>query len=432
MKILCTSFILILSLLFWNCSSDNKDIDNTNNGGNPEEPSNVILDISTIELVFSANGGEQEFDITCNTNWEIYIDSTWCTSNKTYEYGNKTIKVSVFPFIDTKGRKTNLVIKAQDKTKTLTITQTGRERKLTILSTVEDLKNYKNKGNKIEEGDLTIQGAEIKTLYPLGNLLEQINGDLTINCENLTTLDGLYNLSYIKGSLIFFNAALTTMEGLNKLATIGKDFEINTPRKTITNKDLLRDLTSFQGLESLKEIKGNLKIYATGLCSLKSFAGFDNLTSIEGDFTFIGSNYYYYPGGGNTGMWGGTSLFNFKSFSGFQNLKSVGGNFEISDEAHGYSDRMENLKTLQGFNNLTSIGGNFKILDMKCLETFEGLNELATIGGDFEISGEIINIKSIDAFGKLNKVQGDFKIKPRPQSSFALETLEGLDRKSVV
>ncbi len=37
MKILFTSFILILSLLCWNCSSDNKDIDNPDNGNNPEE-----------------------------------------------------------------------------------------------------------------------------------------------------------------------------------------------------------------------------------------------------------------------------------------------------------------------------------------------------------------------------------------------------------
>lgn len=120
MRKLFIFFILALSLIFWNCSSDSKDIDNPNN---PDNPTNVTLDISTTDLTFEASGGQKEFTIYCNSDWTITNNSTWCKTDIANGNGNKTIKVTADPYSETADQNTNLTIKAGDKTKVLTVTQ---------------------------------------------------------------------------------------------------------------------------------------------------------------------------------------------------------------------------------------------------------------------------------------------------------------------
>jgi len=101
-----------------------------------------------------------------------------------------------------------------------------------------------------------------------GNVYIQDAGDLLeLSC-----------LAEIEGDLkIWFNPALTSLEGLDSLSNIGGDVYIS----------FNPALTSLEGLDSLSNIGGN--IYIEGSSALTSLEGLDSLSNIGGD-VYISSN----------------------------------------------------------------------------------------------------------------------------------------------
>jgi len=93
------------------------------------------------------------------------------------------------------------------------------------IETVSDIQELRNKQRV--EGDLYIQNTTLTTLEGLNNLTF-IKGDLIIqNNDALTTLEELKNLTSIEGDLIIQNNdALTTLEGLNNLTSFKGDLII--------------------------------------------------------------------------------------------------------------------------------------------------------------------------------------------------------------
>lgn len=613
MRKLFIFFILVLSLIFWNCSSDSKDIDNPDNGNNPEEPSNVTLDISTSELIFNANGGEQEFDITCNTNWKITSTNSLFQINSAEGNGNKTITISVNPTDKTTGLNTILTIKAGNQTKILTAIQkgkgtftqanckyvfshnggkididipnnidyqiiispeckdwiyqgtptgvletktlhfsvysfpinkdytkrngyfiikqnisidtirvfqtnnsndliltddtqyssqngkdffvelkTGIEYEITlpdwienttptnnrtdfaqfhvksnngsenrsgeiifkdknselsdilnvhqtvkdsykgniVLKTNADLEELRNAAYRKIEGDLTIEGKQIASLASLNNTIEEITGNLILNCQSLQTVEGLSELKSIGGRFKISSCSfdLTSLRGLNKLTSIGGDFEL-------IHDDCSggHDINSFEGLESLKSIGRNFIINSPKFATIKSFKGLNNLNIINGDFEI---SYSF-------------GLNSLKSFEGLENLTSIGGKFKLISE-------LESLESFKGLENLTSIGGNFEMNYgrenyLKSLNSFEGLENLRTIEGSFLLGTEIYissdenslylnHLESFEGLSKLNYIGGDFEINAsitamssaRTFSVFPLKSFIGLEQLATI
>jgi len=122
------------------------------------------------------------------------------------------------------------------------------------------------------EGDVEIDGNDITNLNGL-NLLTSIDGDLFIvSTDVLISLSGLENLSSIGGnSYIRLNNALTSLSGLENLTSIDGILFIHANTA----------LNSLMGLENLTSIGGDLKIYSND--ALTSLTGLDNVTpgSIE-------------------------------------------------------------------------------------------------------------------------------------------------------
>ena len=145
---------------------------------------------------------------------------------------------------------------------------------------------------------------------------------------------------------------ITNLNGLNVLASIGGNLEIN-------RNDSLVSLT---GLEGLTNIQGSLWIgdddSPVGNETLSDLSGLDNLTSIGGGL-FIKWN----PALSNS--------------TGLENLSMLGsdlvldGNFALID--------------LSGLVNLTSIGGGLGIGRNNSLINLSGLDNLVSIGGGLTI-----------------------------------------------
>jgi len=189
----------------------------------------------------------------------------------------------------------------------------------------------------------------------------EIEGDVTINGEDISNLEGLDVITAIGGDLwIYGNNTLSSLTGLDNLNSIG---------------DTIR-------------IEGNV--------ALNSLSGLENLTSVEGG-VIIG---YAYPGMIGFITRGNQSLMNM---TGLDNLASIGGSLEI------YTN--DSLTTLNGLDNLVSIGADLSLGLMvsarnygteyfgnPSLLSLTGLESLTSIGGDIIIQGNDVlpNLFGID------------------------------------
>ncbi len=111
------------ALLVASCSKDS--------GGDgpeePEQPKNVMLELSRADLIFESSGGEKTFTVSCNGNWTIDNGSSWCKTDFNSGTGNLTVTVTADVYSGMEDRNTNLMVKAGDKTQVLGVTQKGKD-----------------------------------------------------------------------------------------------------------------------------------------------------------------------------------------------------------------------------------------------------------------------------------------------------------------
>lgn len=446
-------FAMILSLSLWSCGKDDDKVDDPNK---PVDPEKAQLEISTYDLTFSAQGGEESFEIYCNTDWTITNESDWCTLDMTSGNGDATITVTTEAYYENEDRNTVLTIKAGNKTETLTVTQKDGE--ALILS--KDKFDVPQKG-----GNITIElqsnvTCEISIPYefnswihesPQAKGLETTTYDIIID-ENpdytprdgyvlissseiedtvhihQATYDGdvivletnddiksfaAQKLTTLSGSLIVTGEEITTLSALdNQLQEISGHLIIDCP-----------NFSNFDGLYNLKKLGGDLKLIAdeVGMNELSSFEGLNNLESIGGNFEINADGIYI--------RYNGDILNTLTSFNGLENLTSIGGDFKIYVDASYQYTILDRLKSFEGLESLSNIGGDFNI-HAECstlmgsneqgealnfLVSFKGLENLSSIGGDFKIDdGNYMNstvlnrLSSFEGLEKLTSINGDF------------------------
>ncbi len=165
---------------------------------------------------------------------------------------------------------------------------------------------------------------------------------LVTNFTELTSLASLEKLTSIGGGLSIYNNALTNLDGLDNLTSVGW---------LVVCGD---NLTSLAGLESLTSVGGKVEISGKALTSL---AGLENLTSV-GDYLRIQGN---------------DALTNL---TGLENLTTVNGELRVYSNA--------NLTSLAGLENLVSVGGYLSIDNNNAL-TALGMIGLQKVGSYFWI-----------------------------------------------
>ena len=319
----------------------------------------------------------------------------------------------------------------------------------------EDLKEIYDAGYTVIDGNVYFN---VRTLSQLGNLIEEIRGDLELGGA-VASLDGLYGLTSIGGDFIGNSNLLVSFEGLNNLKSIDGNFEVDEMSfKSLKSLEIIggdfiaSNIENFIGLEQLSTIGGGLYITAVGSCEglsglqslntieaeeVSSFKGLNNLNSVVGDFNITDGLLVDFDGLQNLRKIGGdfylhatdNSLYTFcnlESFSGLFSLREIGGDFII--EASAYATfPCNNLESFKGLECLEIINGNFVINAsatsvnavngsatlLNALKSFEGLTNLRKIAGNFEL-----NTTSYNGYGS-------YATKSRVLSN--LESLKGLD-----
>ena len=325
----------------------------------------------------------------------------------------------------------------------------------------EDLKEICNAGYTIIDGDVYLN---VKTLSLLGNLIEEIRGDLELG-ENVASLDGLYGLTSIGGDLVYSHKyalanPIQSFEGLNNLKIIGGNFVYSAYTTSLSLQSLnletiegdlnISFVNSIDGLDNLKIIGGDLNLTQLNSCTglsgvtsinnfnanLVSFDSFENfctnLTTISGDLYFGRCDIKSFKGLDNLNSIGGDFHFaggcnNLTSFGGLSNLQAIGGDFIIDEYEDWPIPYFSLLESFMGLENLKSINGSFIInasasekndVIMGKLSSFEGLSNLKKIGGNFEIyasaypyySSVLCSLQSLRGLDNLQEVGGNFII----------------------
>ena len=343
-------------------------------------------------------GGERiSIEVQSNIDYEIIIPKTvqeWIEQipqSKALTESLINLEVKPNPTDDVRSAQVFIKDKNSTLSDTVQITQAAKGTYTgdIIFETEQDLIDFQTAGYTKVIGNIIVQGNKIRTLQKLDNLLTEIDGNLTIDCDNLTSLDGLYNLKKITGNFTTRNIMITSYEGIGKLTEIGGDFELNAKSyvsSSVHYPSSLNSLASFEGLESLETIGGNFKVIAESsssslysssfsLSSLSSFKGLSGLKSIGGDFEVKAKS--------------SSSLDALASFEGLENLQTIGGSFSCNkristkslSQLNSIGKNLEiRLLFDEGLENLVRIGGDFK---PGSSSSFKTLNKLSSIGGNF-------------------------------------------------
>ena len=276
------------------------------------------------------------------------------------------------------------------------------------LQNLEGLENLKITGNIFPHGFAIENNSALQSLTGL-NGLEATRGEFTIIDNNLlTNLEGLNNLRASGAGTYFFIKGcnnLRSLTGLENLSFIGGTL-------TLDSNNLLNDLTALRNLTFIGEA---LRI--TNNASLSSLNGFDNLTTVE-ETIYIENN------------------SNLRSLSGFLSL----------NHSYGISIKSNNaLTSLSGFENFTSLGGIY-VQYNDAIESLQGLNNVVSLdefsvkynqnlsslaGLDNVTSTEAFNIsynpslQTLSGLENLNSITGGTTT--TISYNFGLTSLAGLD-----
>lgn len=190
-------------------------------------------------------------------------------------------------------------------------------------------------------GDVYINGDDITSLEGL-SVVTEIGGTLFIGFyeggnSQLENLDGLHNLTEIGYRLIIMNNdALLNCDGLQNLNTIGDGLYIYGNY----------EMQNLNGLTGLSHIGKNVHIQENSITNLNALSG---LTSVGGEL-LIEKNYM---------------LLNL---NGFANLITIDGDLTINNNA--------SLLNVNGLSNLTTINGHVSINNNSQLTTINGLQSI--------------------------------------------------------
>ncbi len=188
-------------------------------------------------------------------------------------------------------------------------------------------------GGRTWEGSYTGDGSDLRGY-------SSVTGDLTIQSEDITTLDDLSALTNVGGLIrISQNDALTNIDGLSSLTRVGGFLEI-VFNPLITNVDGLSSLTRANDIN----INSN--------DALTNVDGLSGITSVNG-FVNISNNPL------------------LENINGLAGLRRTGENLFIND-----NDILEDIDALS---SLTSIGRNLSVTDNPALTNVDGLSSLTLV-----------------------------------------------------
>ena len=221
--------------------------------------------------------------------------------------------------------------------------------------------------------NIFIQGTQISDLYGLHNL--ETAGHLALwGNPNLQNLEGLTALQTAVSLEVFVNAGITDLSGMDSIQSFGN--------VSLFGNGSLVDITHLSFLETLTSL-------TIGTNALTTFAGLENLHTIEEDFNISNEAVINVDALSNLQSIGG-SLF----FIGNSQLTDISGLSNIQALVDLYIVETPNLANLSGLENIQSFSGKLRI----------GFNPQLT---DLSVFSNITSVRDLDVYENENLLSLD-------------------------
>ncbi|WP_367392737.1 T9SS type A sorting domain-containing protein [Lewinella sp. LCG006] len=311
--------------------------------------------------------------------------------------------------------------------------------------------------------NLTLIGGDLRLISNLAltsldglNSLGLVGGDVNIADQQLlNSLAGLESLTSVEGEFrLYTNPVLQNLAGLENLSAIGTDFELSnnpalesiaelTSFTSLGGSIIIYDaaLTTLEGLNNFTSITGDVQL--TILPQLQNLDDIAGISSIGGNFTvnqlpmvehlFTASSALASIGG-LLNIVNNEQLLNLE---GLENLSIVGSLAAVSNPAlvdftglEGLTEvnylftisGNESLTSFNGMENLASVGTRLLIYRNDALTNLQGLSSLVSVGTDFEIKDND-GLLSLSGIEQLTTIGGYVII----DKNYLLVTLNGLE-----
>ena len=228
--------------------------------------------------------------------------------------------------------------------------------------------------------------------------ISSISGDLLIGdfssaCTeiDITSLNGLSQITSIGGNLKIHRTLLTDLSGLDNIQSVNGFM-------ALTSNSSLESINGLGALNSLGGIIIGFDNY-----SLTDIDAFLNLSTIGGDVAIFSDGFTDLNGLSNiTSIEGGLSLgcYGLLNLNALSNLTIIGGDFILNEN---YS-----LADIEGLSNLTSINGNLYLNNNHTISNLDGLLNLASINGCIFLN-QNDNLNNIGGIANLNPTSINYK-----------------------
>ncbi|MDE5610627.1 MAG: BACON domain-containing protein [Odoribacter sp.] len=479
-------FMMLLVCTLGACSKNESEVDKPD-----DSDDEVVLDLSVTDLVFEAQGGKKEFEITCDSKWSITHQSDWCEVDVSSGKGNKSVTVSVRSYSGTADRNANLTVKAGNRTIVLTVTQ--KSENAIILS--------KSKLDVPQEGgEVTVKvksGIEYEVKIPAGFrdwiqqapeskaeaeksitfTISENEGDDKREGYILFSGDSREDTVFIyqaqKNQLVLNRSTYAVPTAGAEIAVELKtniDYEVRIPGDAtswisqISTKAIREDLLKFQvaahtGSDErtarivIQDKNSDLSDTVRVIQASKDTYGGDLVWKTEQDlidFHTAGHTKVI----GNIVVQGdeiktlqrldnllteidGSITFccgTLSTFDGLYGLKKISGDLIVQEGV---------MTSFEGLQNLGEIGGSFKVIAsspssssfslLSSLTSFGGLGSLKRISGDFEVNASSDNyyslnkLSSFEGLDALEEIGGSFKVIASSPAFSSLVSFSGLE-----
>jgi hypothetical protein len=259
-----------------------------------------------------------------------------------------------------------------------------------------------------------------------------IEGGVLITGEEITNLEGLNQITWIKGFLEIYDAdSLTNLSGLESLGTVWDYL-------AIYDNDLLTDITalsslsgtidglgisnnislgSLAGLEGVTGIGFNLVVAESYL--LTSLEGLNGITSIGHNLMIENNDRLMTLSGLESVTSVGAELFIWDNDT-LADLSALIGIKRVNNQLHINNNK--SLTNLSGLDSLESVGVHLNIWNNDSLVSLTGLNHLSQITSELSIynNDALVDLAPLESLSSI----GNLKI----QENKKLRSLSGIDQ----
>lgn len=150
---------------------------------------NVDLKLSKNVMSYITRGGNDSFEITCNTDWAITVNQTWCTADPSIGSGNRRIIVSAQENTSLEQRQATITVKAGDLKQSISVSQVGANATLKLNKSSMSFDASGGNDNFMIDSNTSWTITNNQSWCTVSSTSGVNNGSITVNVSENTSTD---------------------------------------------------------------------------------------------------------------------------------------------------------------------------------------------------------------------------------------------------